>query len=205
MEYTLNVGIDKKDLEIASDAGLKVVILKQTKDGSANVVWVSFDPFPHNTVKWTEQYSIYASDTELINGATINSLCDKEALPQFKYTFTNSGLFDPGKVDPKLEPNQYEIVNKYTREPALTFGLAQDVQVGSKAKVNGPICAVKGPSHFTQTFQPIENISIFLQSLIETKTIMTNVKSEALSVAFKDNNVHTVKYSGDAGQFVLVS
>jgi len=57
-------------LQILYRAKEKIVIVRHTAESTdTQVAWVTFEPFMNNTIEWETQFALYASNTEIQNGA----------------------------------------------------------------------------------------------------------------------------------------
>lgn len=78
-EYKLNLRVSKEDLELINDAGKRVVLVKENREGSFSsgsefiddVAWVTFQLWGDNKVTWENKYSVYVSETQKQSGAVI--------------------------------------------------------------------------------------------------------------------------------------
>ena len=206
--YSLNVEFDEKDLPILHKAKQKVIIVKHTNaddnENSNHVAWVTFTPYIHNSVDWSTEFALYASTSLSQNGATINKLSDKMASPKLNYIF-DEAIFQKAKAVPSLGSNTFAVTNEMAEEPALTFGLAQNVNVNNTAYANHPINAILVPRGQTAEMTPIERIDVYLQSNINNSTVISQISSLSLEVEYSgEETEHTIKYDGITGRFVPV-
>jgi hypothetical protein len=202
--YTLNIDIDSTDLQAIYAAGESVTIVKQSPTGPS-VAWVAFLPFEANTITWTDSYALYASNTGVQGGAVISQLSNVAASPGLKYPFSN-GNFGPGVPDSTLPPNTYETNNQMSAFSTLTFGLAQSVQVNGTAQPNNPINAQTVPLNQTATFTPYDNITVFLQSQVQSSQVLTTVTSQNIQLSFGGaTTTQTISYTAASGWTVLNS
>jgi hypothetical protein len=56
-------------LNVSHFAAFNNLEILKSVDVEKSVTWVAFKPFAQNTVTWTEQYGVYASTTEIQQGA----------------------------------------------------------------------------------------------------------------------------------------
>ncbi|MGB0523078.1 MAG: hypothetical protein ACPGJS_08965 [Flammeovirgaceae bacterium] len=201
-KYQLNIDFESSDLKTIAQAGEQVILMKQT-DGGTPVAWVSIDPFNNNTVEWEENYALYASMTEVQNGATIHKLSDTEAKPMVVYPFTSYGAMGTAKADSSLTQGQYAVVNNYEKTDILTFGLAQGVQVNGTGYAYKPLNAQPVPKRQGATFIPLTEVVVFLDAKLEDGMVITEVRSRATTLTFGGNITDiTVKYDSNSGLFV---
>src|SRR5690606_27694153 len=169
--YTLEILIKEEDAKNINSNGQKVTILKSVDSGQS-VTWVAFSPFERNTVTWTEKYAVYASTTEIKDGARIDKMSDRSANPQYFYSFQN-GVFDMGSLDEKsLTKTQYGIINK--TDGNLQFGLSQERTVNGK-NANVPINVVTVFKSQKAIFTPRVTLTIFLQGNYDNGVVITEV------------------------------
>jgi hypothetical protein len=200
--YTLNVDFDPGELAPIYAANEQVTIVKQSRDGKP-VAWVAFVPFQNNTVTWKDSYALYASNTLAESGAIISQLSNTAASPGLQYAFAE-GKFDSGTPDSDLPPNTYDIVNQMAGFNELTFGLAQDVQVNGTAQPNHPINAQIVPLHQSAQFTPLDKITVFLQSNVQSGMVLTTVKSASIELSFGGATTsRTLSYRAGSGWTVV--
>ncbi len=201
--YKLNIAFREADLNVIYEAGEKVVIVKHTAgDSDTQVAWVSFAPFINNTITWSTNFALYASTSEIQNGAEITKLSDKAASTQVMYNFMR-GTFQCPEPAPMLSLNAYALKNLQENINVLTFGLAQDVVINGNAQASRPINAILVPKGHSATMTPIEKLDIFLHNEIEGSTVISHINSIVLPITYTEEREHTVEYNGDIGQFFL--
>lgn len=204
-KYKLNIKISEKDLQILYRASEKIVIVKHTAEGTdTQVSWVTFGPFMNNTVEWETQFALYASNTEIQNGASINKLSDIAASTQTLYQF-EEGIFQKPVSVSTISPNTYALRHGMTGYPVLTFGLAQSVVVNGEGFANHPINAVYVPFGQAATMTPVERLDIYLKNDLISSTVVSHIMSEKLTISYTEETEHTVAYNGETGAFYLVS
>ena len=182
-------------MQILYRAKEKIVIVKHTAESTdTQVAWVTFGPFMNNTIEWETQFALYASNTEIQNGAYINKLSDIAASTQTLYQF-EEGIFQKPVSDSSISPNTYALKHEMTGYPVLTFGLAQNVVVNGEGFPNHPINATYVPFGQAATMTPIERIDIYLKNDITTSTIVSHIMSDKLTVSYTEENEYTVAYN----------
>ncbi|NLR74231.1 hypothetical protein [Leeia aquatica] len=203
--YKLNIDFAATDLGTLLSAGENVVITK-TVNGSAgsSVAWVTFSPLEQNTVSWTDSYTLYASTSSVQNGATINMLSQAPGAETMQLPFTNLASFGAATPGLTLPVDTYGLVNQYLRQPAMTFGLAQEANVSGTGLPASPINAALVPMNHQATFQPLEIIQVFMQANIDSGMVLTEVYSNTIDLTFGAGvNEQTIVYSPAVGGFVL--
>ncbi len=205
-KYRLNVSFNENDLRTIYNANERVVIVKHTAgNADSQVAWVTFRPFMENTIDWSEDFAIYASSTNIENGATINKLSDKDAATKIQYQFLD-GIFQNATPQASLGDNTYSLSNQMSDYAGLTFGLAQSVNVNGEAFVNHPINALYLPYGQNVNMTPIEKIDIYLKSDVEEGTVISHISSVVMPVEYTEaESVHSILYSGAAGKFIPVN
>jgi hypothetical protein len=204
--YSLNIDISATDLPTILKAGQQVTIVKQPNGPSSLMVaWVAFGPLENNTVAWTENYALYASESQIQAGATIAMMTDSPATPGQQYVLTQGGVFAP-PTPVQLPPNTYAVLNQFGTNPeSLTFGLAQTIQVNGTASPDNPIGAMQVLNEETGQFTPLETISVFLQANVSTSMFIGSVTSQPLSLTYGQVSSYTVAWDAAIGQFVVQS
>lgn len=187
--FTLNLEIDNASLQLIRSAQERIILAKPVGGGSPNVVWQSFDPFGSNSVTWTEEFGLYASDTQVINGASIRKMSSQEPADDASYyTFTPGATFEGPYLDPRVGPGQYAAQNSMpnSQYPVLTFGLTQAATINGAPVKGRPLNAVSVlPNRFV-SFTPITTVYVWLESNVTSSTVISNITS---------NNT-IVKYAG---------
>jgi hypothetical protein len=185
--YTLKLKIDALSLKIIKAVKLKITLAKPRGWGGHDVIWLVFDPYQENTVRFTDEYGLYASTNQSSqDGVVISKMSDIfPAQDAASYSFDYSGTFKGPFKDGGPPPGQYRIDNHMPSSlyQKLTFGLEQ------KACINGfdvdalPINAVIVPEAVSIMFAPLNTVLVWLQFLFPSGTIITD-NVEATSVTF---------------------
>jgi hypothetical protein len=144
MDYKLALEIDDEDLVILKAAQQNIIIAKPVGGGSPNVAWLTIDPFPNNTIVWTEVYGLYASHSSVQAGAQIYKLANVAVAHDANtYPFQATNTFGPASSVPPVPNGTFAINNRNDNQlyPFLTFGLTQSATIGSTKVKNAPISA----------------------------------------------------------------
>ncbi|PRY36925.1 hypothetical protein [Umezawaea tangerina] len=206
MDYTLQLLVDSADLEILKAAQQNIILAKPVGGGSPNVAWLTVDPFPENTIEWTESYGLYASTSSVESGARIRKVGSVPVAEDgntyaFKATNTFSG---PSSMPPV--PNGTFAVNNVNDNPLypyLTFGLTQSATVGPVPVENAPISATVVPSNQSVAMTPLTSVWVWLEANLMSGTVITQVTSKRAIATFGDGVPSiTLKYSRSKGFFV---
>ncbi|MBI2382369.1 MAG: hypothetical protein HYV16_16590 [Gammaproteobacteria bacterium] len=196
--YTLNVLFNQADLPTIYAAGQKLIIMKSSP-ASTQLAWVAVKPFESNSISWTDDYAMYASQTQIQSGATIQKLSQVATPSGVEYIFEN-GMFD----DPQpytQNPNAYATTNDFGE--ALTFGLAQSASVNGSSNMFSPLNAQLVPNLNTAEFIPVEQVIVFLQSNVQNAQVISIVSSPSINVDLTTNPVQTIQYQN--GQWIQQS
>lgn len=204
--YELEIKFTEEALKAIYAAGETLIITKEVAGNKGkSVCWVSTLPFLNNTVKWSEEYMLYASREEAMNGATINKLSDVDAISELIYDFDNA-IFDNAHTSSTVSKNEYGLANQMDQYPYLTFGLAQKVTVNGANTEGRPINAVTLPYNHTATFSPIEKVRVFLANDLNNGMVITKEFSNAIDITYSGTDVKkTIAYDTTKGMFVPVN
>lgn len=200
--YTLNIQIDDAGLQAITQSGQKVTIVKSVPRGGESVAWILFPPLEMNMITWTEEYSVYASTTNIQAGATIETQSLKCAAGGNMYPFENS-QFKNGIRD--LEPTQYGVQNldpdiRTGPVAMITSGLYQGAMVNGEESVS-PLNAIGVLYNENAIFTPIETIQVYLSLYQHNGQIISEVSSNALTVQFTNQTTQTIHFNDRTNTF----
>lgn len=208
-DYTLQLLIDDQDLITLKAAQLNIILAKPVGSASSmpNVIWQSFDPFIDNTVSWTENYGIYASNTVVQNGAAITKLSSvNPAQDGSYYSFASSATFNgPFRDQGAPDTGTYQVNNDMpaAQYPSLVFGLLQSATINNVVTPSRPLNAQVVPAAFFADFTPLTTVYAWLQASILSETVITQVTSRSTKVTFGGSvNSQVLKYDRKAGMFL---
>lgn len=201
--YELQINFTEDALKAIYAAGEKLIITKEVAGNKgSSVCWVSTLPFLKNTIKWSEEYMLYASREEAMNGATIDKLSEVDALSELLYDFDNA-IFENAHTASSVGTNEYGLTNKMDQYSYLTFGLAQKVTVNGTGTDGRPINAVTLPYNHTATFSPIEKVKVFLANDLNNGMVITKEFSNTIDVTYSGTeSAKTIAYDASKGIFV---
>lgn len=198
--YTLNIDISAADLSTIHSAKEQVVITKQTGDGNGNVAWVTFKPLTNNTVTWTDTYELYASTSQVENGATISMMSQVSALDTQQIVFDT--VFGSPTVGLALPQGSYGVLNADEDNPSMVFGLAQQANVSGTGFPASPINASIVPKNQSASFSPLDIVQVFLATKTNNGMVITNISSTALTVTLGNGvTTATILYNASTGAF----
>jgi hypothetical protein len=209
--FTLNININQNDLTTLYRNGYNVVVAKPSNGGgSPNVAWVVFRPFMANTMTWEEQYGIYASMTQIQNGATIvqMSATPFPAVEGQVYTLSPGGFFGPPQGGGA--PGSYAAINQFNSmssggSGALTFGLYQSALVNGRPMNGNAVFALPVFYQSMARMIPSSTIYIWVQPQVGSNTVITNAPYPQTRVDFGGGVTQaTLAYNAATGGFQRV-
>lgn len=203
--FTLNTFFSDTDLERFNTTGTNIVVAKPSADGKPNVAWNVYRPLRQNCMSWEENYGIYASNTEIQNGAFLCQLSpsDYPAAIDKMYTFLSSGHFST--PNPGGEKGSYSILNQYDNLPKgyLTMGLYQNATVDGEQRVGNAVSAAPVLYNSTAKITPYTIVYLWTQSGIKSNTVVTTVTSEMTQVTFGGTTTNiSLVYDPTSGKFM---
>lgn len=215
--YQLTIEIDKVGRERMLQFNEQVVLVKMFDDPAKDlVVWIAFAPFgQENIVQFTSDYSVYASEQQMVVDTTIRMMISQQATTGNLYTLDNTG-FDSGKEN---VPDEYGVNNQHQGLTEITVGLAQKIIKPNNEEPIAPINIAVVPYNQTIYFKPIEKILVFVasamqdglilpQEIINSNTESPSFRSEpivgqALTVDFTSVSSETIHYNNTTNTFIL--
>lgn len=204
--YELNTAFTDDQLKVLYETGTNVIIAKPTGGGTPNVAWQVFKAMQSNTLTWSEEYGIYASTSEVVNGAKLTQLSSVPlpAAMDKLYTLEPSAIIS-GPVSGGA-PNSFALLNKYPVKPAVTVGLFQDANVNGTKIIGNAISAVPVMLQSTATMTPYTTVYIWLQSQVVSNTVVTTVTSPMTQLKFGGGiNEISIAYDSASGHFLPTS
>jgi hypothetical protein len=203
--FTLDTAFTEQDLQRFLASGSNVVVAKPTGGGSPNVAWVVYRPLLANTMTWEESYGIYASNTEIVNGALLTQMSQTPypAVADATYSLNPAGFFGPpasGGV-----PNSYSAENEYDNLPKgyLTMGLYQDASVNGVPVHGNAVSAAPVIYQSTAVMTPFTTVYLWIQSSVVSNTVVTTVTSPMTKVKFGGSVTDVaLQYDASSGIFL---
>lgn len=202
--YQLTINFSVSDFMPLQQAAKQLVICK-TVNGSAgpSIAWITFSPSIQNDLSWAENYLLYASNSNVLEGSLITPLEQSPAIATHQLPFTSSARFDSPTPDVSLPAQSYGVVNLDTTQRATCFGLAQAATLSGTELEASPINASLVPPNQHAIFQPQETIQVFLASNIAPGMVINQIKVPFISVNFSTEiRQHVIIYSSMDGNFV---
>lgn len=203
--YTLNTAFTEEDLMRLYAAGANVVVAKPNAGGPPNVAWTVFRPVISNTMTWEEQYGIYASNTDIVNGARLVQMSRTEypAVAGKTYALNAAGFFGPPSGGGS--PGCYTAVNEFNNLPKgyLTFGLFQDAVVNGVATRGNAVSATPVLFNRAAPMAPFTTVYLWIQSQVTSNMVVTVVTSPITQVRFGGAITEvSLVYDAMTGRFV---
>lgn len=203
--YQLKISLTSPQLEGLNHANSYIAVAKPSEGGNPTVVWQSIRPNKAISMTWEEQYGIYASESRVSAGATIDSVSstDGMAVKGKGYRLLPSGVF----VGPEgeLSPNSYHAKNLYS-EPnqSLIMGLYQPAEVGSTLIPGNPVSYAPVGRGAEAIMTPYTTLYVWTQSEVKSKTFLTEVVSAKTKVVFGGSVTSVeLEYESEEGIFVV--
>lgn len=204
-KYSLRIDFTNEQLETINATGSSVVLAKPNSDGGEpDVSWIVFKPFLANEVSWEENYGIYVSHTQKLNGATLQSFAKSPfpALIGTLYTFSPDGVISGPSSD--VEPGSFQLMNKFTGQPYMTAGLYQNATANGNQIQGHPVTAEALMQNFTAKMTPYSDIYIWLQSQAKHSTVVMSTFSPKTRISFGEGRENiTVTYNTSRAQFII--
>lgn len=203
--FRLSTAFTNDDLTRLHASGSNVIVAKPNAGGIPNVAWIVFRPLIGNTMTWEEKYGIYASNSDIINGAQLTQMSKTEypAADGKSYALTAAGFFGPPTTGGT--PASYTAVNEYNNLPKgyLTFGLFQDAQVNGATATGNAVSAAPVIYNSTAVMTPFTTVYLWIQSQVKSNTVVTNVTSPMTEVIFGGTITDvSLAYDASSGKFV---
>lgn len=202
-DYSLETAFTNEQLQTLYATGSNVVIAKPTGGSRPDVAWQVFKPMQGNKLTWTEEYGIYASTSEVANGAVLDKLSSVPvgAAMNKLYTLQPSAVItgpDTGGV-----PNAFSLLNKYSEKDYMTVGLYQDATVNGTEIAGNAISAVPVLLASVADMTPYTTVYIWLQSQVISNTVVTLVTSPMTELKFGGGiNDISLSYDSASGKFI---
>lgn len=209
LTYSLSLAFSNEDLQRIYASGSNVVIAKPAGGSTPNVAWLVVRPLPSNTITWQEQYGIYMSNTEIINGATLvqSASTSSNASPDTMYTMEPSGTIS-GPVTSGGTQGAFSIQNEYNNLPKgyLTTGLFQSANVDGTLATGNAVSAATCLYNSTAVMTPYTTVYLWIASSVVSNTVVTHITSPMTQVTF-GGSVTSVSlvYDATSGTFLPAS
>lgn len=202
MEFKLQILFSVEQVENIEKAGLRVILAKQNPKGEVDVAWQAFSPMSFNKISWQENYGIYATTAGINHGAELKQLSwvPVGAASHKLYILQNSAkIAGPGIGG---AANSFALENQYSHKSMMTVGLFQDANVNGVDIVGNACSAAAVLTASTAIMTPHTSVSVWLQSDVESNTVVTTVTSPVSSFKFSDDITSlSIVYDSESGMF----
>lgn len=203
--YQLKVAFTDEQLQVLYLTGTNVIVAKPSSDGSTpNVAWQVFKPMQNNSLSWQEEYGLYASNSEIRNGANLTQISSVPVGAAMNKLYTlESNATILGPSDGGM-PNSFALKNSYPADRGyMTVGLYQDATVNGTEILGNAISAVPVILASTAVMTPYTTVYIWLQSQVISNTVVTTVTSPMTMLKFGGGTAEiSVKYDSQSGKFI---
>ncbi len=180
LQFSISMAFSQTDLDRFYATGTNVVVAKPAGGGTPNVAWIVYRPLMANGISWEENYGIYMSNSDVINGAELTqmSATPYPASAGTLYTMTASGSIT-GPQTAGGTPGSYTIANQYNNLPKgyLTSGLYQNAIVNGASVVGNAVSAAPAIFQSTAQMTPFTTVYLWTQSQVKSNTVVTTVTS----------------------------
>ncbi len=204
IDFELRIAFTDEQLQTIYQTNTNVVIAKPTSESDPNVAWQVFKPLRSNKLTWEEQYGIYASTCSMQNGALLEQLSNVPipAATNKLYTLEPSGIISGPTTGGS--PNAFALQNLYEPSNYMTVGLYQDATVNGTDIIGNAISAAPVMLASTALMTPFTTVYIWLQSQIESNTVITTVTSPMTELKFGGAiDSISVAYDTASGKFLM--
>ncbi|EGG20552.1 hypothetical protein DFA_00413 [Cavenderia fasciculata] len=195
--YSLKFSFNQAGLAALHSSQQKVCVVKSVNGQVSNVVWVTFKPFLTNSLDWKEEYGIYASNTQIQNGATISRISTlKSASKTHQYPFNSAGFFDQANG---VSVKSYGLVNNYGE--SLTFGLTQSALING-VQVVSELNATTVLNNQSAEYTPIVTLSVYVAASFNNGSVISDISGQSLTLTYTSDTSKSVFYDTNSNMFV---
>lgn len=201
--YELLVSFTNDQLETLYATGTNVIVAKPSGGTAPNVAWQVFRPLQSNSLSWQENYGIYASTSEVVNGAELTQLSSTgiPAVIEKKYVLEPSGAISGPYSGGS--PNAFSMENNYSVKDYVTIGLYQDANVNGTEIIGNALSAAPVLLRSTAVMTPFTTVYIWLQSQVKSNSVVTDVTSPMTQLTFGGGvDQISVAYDSASGTFI---
>jgi hypothetical protein len=200
--FSFTTTFSNDDLATFYATGTNIVVAKSASTSQTpNVAWIVYRPFPTNYVSWVEQYGLYASNVEIVDGNLImfNAVANPIAsvAPDVLYTLSATGAIT-GPTTSGGTAGAYSMNNQYSNTKRyLTFGLNGTATVDGTVLAASPITATTVLYQSTGVMPPNAAIWLWVQSGVGSGTIVNPIPGPV--------SIFPLSGSGGAGHLTYVA
>jgi hypothetical protein len=191
-QKTVTIQIAPDDLKDLKVANYKLCFAKKVGDADYNVVWQSFDRYLINNVfSWTPQYQLFGNN--LFQDKILVQASTNQVVIQLGQTsiLDNNGYLNPPKTTGK--PTTLTMKNDYG-------SIHPGVNQISTNNINGKLestpiyVAVKEAMKGEIELTPVDRVLVWFEQNVETSTMFSKAKSDAVEIDLTNDNSATRKY-----------
>lgn len=193
VEKLVNIVIDPADLQLLKDHNYKMCFAKKVGNFSYNVVWQAYELFlEDNEFTWTPIYQLFGTNT-FKSDVTVKAATNPVSIGLGEITTLNSAgiLSKPVSGGPETSLN---LINDYGKIHAGVNQLSTGID-GST--VSTPIyvsekAIIMGETELT----PVEKVLVWFEQNIETSTMFSSTRSNAVEIDLTFTNSAARLYKG---------
>lgn len=201
--FSLKTAFTDEQLQILYTTGSNVIVAKPSGGSNPNVAWQVFKPLQGNTLSWSEEYGVYASTSQVENGAKLDQLSSVPVGAAMNKLYS---LQPDGTITGPASggaPDSFALLNAYANKPYMTVGLFQDANVNGTDIKGNALSAVPVILQSTAVMTPYTTVYIWLQSQVVSNTVVTTVTSPMTALKFGGGvNDISVAYDSASGKFL---
>lgn len=193
-KFQLTIELSAEDTSKLNSEGFMIAIVrgKHTPD-SIQPIWNLLSPFETNVLAWDNTYGLYASHDPIEVETVITASSTQYPAQQgVIYPFQNNVFGDPSGATP---PNTFATINKTTE--AISFGLLQTIISNGTTYDERPVTVASLSVMTTGTFEPSDDVSVFLYQKVENGTIVAKTEGPVLVVDTATEPMQTIHYNGE--------
>jgi len=192
--YAFQVTLDQADATYFAQNGFCLCVSKQTNNQASGVVWLAIPVEGTNIgIQWSENYSIYFTNTANQAGATINQTTANIASIGDSYTYNNATFTvgtQPAPTGSIVISNQYKLLN-----PGGNFGLAQSATINSNALPATPINITTIPYLGSGTYTPNVTVTFGFTNTITSPGVISNINATTQTITLTSGTTPTWGYN----------
>lgn len=179
MSYTLTISIDPTSVQQIVAAGQYVTLVQAVQPyvqssmfaafasaagAPLAIAWLTFSPYPVNTVTWAPSYLLYASQAAPGNGQPMQPLATQSAAASMLYPFQANTFGAPAPQS----GGGYFVQN--LQGTSMTFGLALAATVNQQPQSAAPINTSTVLNNEIGWFTPLASVAVFLSTIATNGT-----------------------------------
>ncbi|MGK7925414.1 MAG: hypothetical protein AB4290_09230 [Spirulina sp.] len=191
VQKSVIIKIATSDLETLKNGNYKLCFAKKVGDAAYNVVWQSYqDYLANNTFSWTPQYQIFGSNVFQAN-IEVQVSTNTQTIGLGETSILNSSgiLESPSTGGPTtgfVMDNQYGSIHPGVNQLSTGIDGKQE---------STPIYVAESPSVIGETtLTPVEKILVWFEQDIQTSTMFSTSRSQAVEIDLTNQDSATRMY-----------